>query len=86
MIENSKRHCHDILRLLHTVVGAAKIPTRFEVATGHPGEQIVRHAEDWKADLIVVGHRGRTFLDRLLMGSVARYAITHAPCAVLVAR
>ena len=52
----------------------------------HPGEQIVRHAEDWEAELIVVGHRGRTFLDRLLMGSVARYAITHAPCAVLVAR
>ena len=86
VIENSKRHCHDILRPLHTVVKAAKIPTRFEVGTGHPGEQIVRHAEDWEAELIVVGHRGRTFLDRLLMGSVARYAITHAPCAVLVAR
>jgi hypothetical protein len=24
VIENSKRHCHDILRPLHTVVGAAK--------------------------------------------------------------
>ena len=86
MIENSKRHCHDILRPLHTVVKAAKNPTRFEVGTGHPGEQIVRHAQDWKADLIVVGHRGRTFLDHLLIGSVARHAITHAPCAVLVAR
>ncbi len=86
VIENSKRHCHDILRPLHTMVGAAKIQTHFEIATGHPGEQIVRHAQDWKADLIVVGHRGRTFLDHLLIGSVARHAITHAPCAVLVAR
>lgn len=85
-IENSKKHCHAILRPLHAAVGSAKVPTRFEVATGHPGEQIVRHAADWEADLIVVGHRGRTFLDRLLIGLVAGYVINHAPCAVLVAR
>ena len=86
VIENSRKHCHDILKPLHTVLASAKVPTRFEVATGHPGEQIVRHAENWKADMIVVGHRGRTFLDRLLIGSVAGYVINHALCAVLVAR
>jgi len=86
VIENSRKHCHDILRPLHAVVEASGIPTRFVVATGHPGGQIVRHAEDWKAELIVVGHRGHTFLDRLLIGSVAGYVINHASCAVLVAR
>ena len=86
VIENSKKHCHDILKPLHAVLASAKVPTRFEVVTGHPGEQIVRHAEGWKADLIVVGHRGHTFLDRLLLGSVAGHVINHAPCAVLVAR
>ena len=86
VVENSKKHCHDILRPLHAVVDSAKVPTRFEVAIGHPGEQIVRHAEDWKAELIVVGHRGRSLLDRLLLGSVAGHVIRHAACAVLVAR
>lgn len=86
VIENSRKHCHDIQRPLHTVVASANAPTRFEVVTGHPGEQVVRHAEDWKADLIIIGHRGRTFLDRLLIGSVAGHVINHAPCAVLVAR
>jgi nucleotide-binding universal stress UspA family protein len=86
VIENSKKHCHDILRPLHAVTAAAKMPTRFEVVIGHPGEQIVRHAEDWKAELITVGHRGRTFFDRLLVGSVAAHVINHATCAVLVAR
>lgn len=86
VIENSRKHCHDILRPLHAAVAAANLAARFDVVTGHPGEQIVRHAEDWKAELIVVGHRGRSFLDRLLIGSVAGYVINHSPCAVLVAR
>ena len=84
VIENSKRHCHEILRPLHALAG--KIPARFEVAVGHPAEQIVRHAEEWRADLIVVGHRGRTFFERWLIGSVAKYVINHAACAVLVTR
>jgi len=86
VIENSRKHCHDIQRPLHAAVGSTKTPLRFEVVTGHPGDQIVRHAEDWKTELIVVGHRGRTFLDRLMIGSVAWHVINHAPCAVLVAR
>ncbi len=87
VIENSKRHCHQILKPLQAAASAEKnIVIHFEVAVGHPAEQIVRHAEDWKADLVVVGHRGRTFFERWLIGSVAKHVINHAPCAVLVAR
>ena len=84
--ENSKKHYRQVLKPLHGVVEAAKSNAHFEVVVGHPAEQIVRHAESWRADLIVVGHRGHTFLDRLLIGSVAGYVINHASCAVLVAR
>ena len=50
---------------------------RYEVAVGHPVEQIVRHAEEWKADLVVVGNRGLTFFQRRLVGSVAKHVIRH---------
>jgi len=87
VIENSKQHCHKILKPLQAVATSQKtVAIHFEVAVGHPAEQIVRHAEDWKADLVVVGHRGRTFFERWLIGSVAKHVINHAPCAVLVAR
>jgi nucleotide-binding universal stress UspA family protein len=87
VIENLKLHYQQILRPLHTVAAThPNVPFHYEVAVGHPAEQIVRHAEDWKADLIVVGHRGRTLFERWLVGSVAKYVINHAPCAVLVAR
>jgi nucleotide-binding universal stress UspA family protein len=87
VIENSKQHYHKILKPLQAVATSQKtVAIHFEVAVGHPAEQIVRHAEDWKADLVVVGHRGRTFFERWLIGSVAKHVINHAPCAVLVAR
>lgn len=84
--ENSKKHYRQVLKPLHDIAAAAHLAAHFEVAVGHAAEQIVRHAESWPADLIVVGHRGRTFFERWLIGSVAKHAINHAPCAVLVAR
>lgn len=86
VIENSKHHYRALLKPLHPQAEAAGVKADFHVVVGHPAEQIVRQAEDWKADLIVVGHRGRTLFERWLVGSAAKYVINHAPCAVLVAR
>jgi len=86
VIENSKKHYQQVLKPLHARVATTGVTAHFQVVVGHPAEQIVRHAEDWQADLIVVGHRGRTLFERWLVGSVAKYVINHAPCAVLVAR
>jgi nucleotide-binding universal stress UspA family protein len=86
VIENSKKHYHQVLKPLHALVATAQVKAHFEVAVGHPAEQIVRHAEDWKADLIVVGHKGQGILSRWLVGSVAKQVMQHAPCAVLVVR
>lgn len=54
----------------------------------HQGEEpyryIVEEAERNKADMIVMGRRGRTGLKRLMMGSETARTIGHAPCNVLV--
>lgn len=49
-----------------------------------PYLSIAEEAAHRKADLIVMGRRGRTGLKRLLVGSVAKRTIGHAPCNVLV--
>jgi len=58
----------------------------FHVRVGHPAEQIVDFADEMNADLIVMGHRGRSPIARWLVGSVARAVIDHANCPVLVVR
>lgn len=56
------------------------------VRQGDPRTQIVNAADEWNADLIVVGSHGRTGLERLLLGSVAQAVVAHAHCSVEVIR
>jgi nucleotide-binding universal stress UspA family protein len=47
---------------------------------------VVKEAQRWGADLIVVGTHGRRGLDRLLLGSVAEGVARTAPVSVLLVR
>jgi nucleotide-binding universal stress UspA family protein len=47
---------------------------------------IVNFAEEEKADLIVVGTRGRTGFSKKLLGSVASGVVTYAHCPVMVVK
>lgn len=58
----------------------------FEVAAGHPAEQILYHADSWQADHIVLGHRGKNMFRRWLMGSVSHRVLSHATCTVTIVR
>lgn len=59
---------------------------RTAVRTGVPAAEVARFATERKADLVVVGTRGRTGIERAVLGSVAEAIVRHSPCAVLVAR
>jgi nucleotide-binding universal stress UspA family protein len=50
------------------------------------GREIVKEANFWHADLIVLGSHGRRGFDRLTMGSVSEHVVFHAPCSVEVIR
>ena len=52
----------------------------------HIGEGIIEFAEGNHCDLIVVGETPRNVLGRILMGSVSRYVLRHAPCSVWITR
>jgi len=47
---------------------------------------IVEAAEEWDADMIVVGSHGHGFWGRLALGSVSDAVIHQAPCSVLIAK
>ncbi len=56
------------------------------VLEGDPAAEIVRFATERGIGTIVMGTRGHTGLTRLVLGSVARNVLLHAPCSVLVVR
>ena len=49
-------------------------------------QSLLDEAEQWGADCIFVGAHGMSAIERLLIGSVAFYVATHAPCSVEVVR
>lgn len=59
---------------------------KHEAVWGSPNWEIFSKAEEWKADLIVVGSHGRTALGRLFLGSISQWLLTEARCSVRVAR
>ena len=59
---------------------------RAESMAGTPASAVIKEADDWNADLIVVGTHGRTALGRLILGSVSQKVAAEAHCSVRVAR
>jgi nucleotide-binding universal stress UspA family protein len=54
--------------------------------TGHPSEEIIGHARASTCDLIVMGSRGLSPLQEIMLGSVSDRVLRFAPCAVTVVR
>jgi nucleotide-binding universal stress UspA family protein len=56
------------------------------VTAGSPARRLVDLAGEMEVDLLVVGNRGLSKVERFLMGSVSLQVCLHAPCSVLIVR
>ncbi len=86
IIENSRNYHQRILAPVKHLVATSGVKAQFEVAVGHPAEQIIYHADRYKVDVIVLGHRGKSLFRRLLLGSVSKQVTQYADRTVLVVR
>jgi len=86
VIEHSRQYHRRLLAELKTSVTTKGVKTHYEVAVGHPAEQIIYHADKHQADLIVVGDRGRSKFAKLVLGSVSKNVVQYAGRPVLVVR
>ncbi|WP_315790094.1 universal stress protein [Fischerella sp. JS2] len=62
------------------------VPSEIELVTGDPAEEIIRLANIYKADLIVIGSRGLTGMNRIVQGSVSSQVVEEANCSVFVVK
>ena len=57
---------------------------KLQSAWGDPAQAIIDAVQREKADILVVGRRGRSRLSGLLLGSVSQKLTSLAPCKVMV--
>jgi nucleotide-binding universal stress UspA family protein len=60
---------------------------RHEAVANSPAWALIRKADEWKPDLVVMGARGHSvFGGRLILGSVSQRVLYEASCSVRIAR
>jgi nucleotide-binding universal stress UspA family protein len=81
LLEDLARH-----ELDHFLTERSSSPFSVEscVRFGDPARQILNEAESWDADLLVIGSRSRSGLERLLVGSVSSEVIDRSGINVLI--
>jgi nucleotide-binding universal stress UspA family protein len=67
-------------------LAARGLAADIQVVEGDPRERIVEIAQDWRADLVVIGGRGLGALMGALLGSVSTAVLRRAVCPVLVVK
>ncbi len=85
-LEAATEHYEEVFLGLRRRAQAQGVEVETRVLVGHAAEQLLRLAAETSADLIVVGHRGRSAIREWIFGSTSRRVVTHARGSVLVVR
>jgi nucleotide-binding universal stress UspA family protein len=88
LVRTSRDHADEAALNGEQLLVKAGLKATHEVteAKDTPTGAILAAAEQWKADLIVLGSHGRRGFDRLILGSVSETVALHAGCSVEVVR
>jgi nucleotide-binding universal stress UspA family protein len=77
-------HHETLAREAAVKLQTAGIKAEYLAQDGGPAHRLVEEAAHWNADMIVVGSRGQSGLQRFLIGSVARSVLYQSTCSVLI--
>ena len=69
-----------------TFAGESGLAASTSIREGLPADEIVKEANEWGADCIVMATHGRSGIGRIVLGSCAGRVVHDAPCPVLLHR
>jgi nucleotide-binding universal stress UspA family protein len=84
VLENAQEHFEQDFKQIAVRAQELGVNAETAVIVGHPTEQLVHRAETEKADLIIVGRRGMSRFERMLVGSTSEKVLRYAHCPVMV--
>lgn len=74
---------HTVYTEIINTIPNCRVEPEVSIRMGNTAEQIVLEAQTDKSDLIIVGARGHSLLDEILVGSVARGVVKRSPVPVM---
>jgi nucleotide-binding universal stress UspA family protein len=84
VVDAARAHAEDAARRTGERIGSEHVTIDAATRGGDVASTIVAEATAWGADVVVIGARGLGTVKRLLLGSVSRDVLHHAPMSVLV--
>jgi nucleotide-binding universal stress UspA family protein len=86
MLDDAREHFEEQFKKIIQRAKDLEVECETAIAVGHPVEQIVHRAETDHVDLIVLGRRGKSRWEKMLVGSTAEKVLRYAHCPVMVVR
>jgi nucleotide-binding universal stress UspA family protein len=86
MITKRLKNSNQLLQEYRDLLQAEGITFEDRSLEGSPGSVICNVAKIEKSEMIIMGSRGRTDLQGLLLGSVAHRVLHAAPCPVMIVK
>jgi nucleotide-binding universal stress UspA family protein len=86
MLDDAREHFEEQFKKIVERAKGLDVELQTDIAVGHPVEQIVHRAETDHVDLIVLGRRGKSRWEKMLVGSTAEKVLRYAHCPVMVVR
>jgi universal stress protein F len=80
-----ERRAREALEAITAAIPLPKERVSCTVASGGIYHELLREAQEWRADLIIIGSH-RPVMSDYLLGSNAKTIVRHAQCSVLVVR
>lgn len=84
VLDNAKEHFEEGFSSVRERARSAEVHLETMIEVGHPAEHLIHQAEIHHAELIIVGRRGTSLFQKLLLGSVSERVIRFAHCPVMV--
>jgi nucleotide-binding universal stress UspA family protein len=84
--ETQQKNGKNILTEAQKLIETQDIPVKTLLLEGEIVNQIIKAAKENQFDLIIVGARGLSKIEEIMLGSVSQGVTENAPCPVIVTR